>query len=218
MIHPLANGTVEFWLEAVNGGLEEYQGSEYQSEHIKLIIQEGANPYLRIPEQEITLRAGDPLTLRWASNLAQKNSEYGADAESRKTTFTIKVYQGEDIESQPVKTYTVTYDPATPDDTITMGDGTTLPMWTKDESDALTPNQSFVIPELTDTGVGYTITITAQGERTQRGSGEKPGRSLYRPDPRDRDCPARVRVPHPARHPFQGQRGQLDHPLHPHGL
>lgn len=162
VIHPLANGTVEFWLEAVNGGLEEYQGSEYQSEHIKLIIQEGANPYLRIPEQEITLRAGDPLTLRWASNLAQKNSEYGADAESRKTTFTIKVYQGEDIESQPVKTYTVTYDPATPDDTITMGDGTTLPMWTKDESDALTPNQSFVIPELTDTGVGYTITITAQ--------------------------------------------------------
>ena len=41
VIHPLANGTVEFWLEAVNGGLEEYQGSEYQSEHIKLIIQEG---------------------------------------------------------------------------------------------------------------------------------------------------------------------------------
>lgn len=162
VIHPLAKGTAEFYLEAVNGGLEEYQGSEYQSEHIKLTIQEGANPYLRIPEQEITLRSGDPLTLRWASNLAQKNSEYGADAESRKTTFTIKVYQGEGTEGQPVNTYTVTYDPNTPDGTITMGDGTTLPMWTKDESDALTPNQSFIIPELTDTGNGYTITVTAQ--------------------------------------------------------
>ena len=166
VIHPLAKGTVEFWLEAVNGGLEEYKGEEYQSEHIKLTIQEGANPYLRIPEQEITLRSGAPLTLRWASNLAQKNSEYGADAESKKTTFTIKVYQGEDIESQPVKTYTVTYDPATPDGTITMGDGTTLPMWAKDENDntiqPLTPNQSFIIPGLDDTGAGYTITITAQ--------------------------------------------------------
>lgn len=162
VIHPLASGTVEFWLEAVNGGLEEYQGEGYQSEHISLTIQEGANPYLRIPEQEITLRAGDPLTLRWASNLAQKNSEYGKDAESKKTTFTINVYSGTDTTGTPVETYTVTYDPATPDGTITMGDGTTLPMWTKDESDALTPNQSFIIPGLDDTGAGYTITITAQ--------------------------------------------------------
>lgn len=157
-IHPLAKGTVEFWLEAVNGGLEEYQGEDYQSEHISLTIQEGANPYLRIPEQEITLRAGDPLTLRWASNLAQKNNEYGNAA----TTFTIKVYGGTDSTGTPVKTYDVTYDPSTPDGTITMGDGTTLPMWTTDESGALTPNQSFVIPGLDDTGNGYTITITAQ--------------------------------------------------------
>lgn len=163
VIHPLAKGTAEFWLEAVNGGLEEYQGEAYQSQHITLTIQEGANPYLRIPEQEITLRSGDPLTLRWASNLAQKNSEYGADAESKKTTFTISVYSGTDTSGTPVKTYDVTYDPATPDGTITMGDNsTTLPMWTRDESGALTPNQSFIIPGLTDTGNGYTVTITAQ--------------------------------------------------------
>lgn len=163
VIHPLAKGTVEFWLEAVNGGLEEYQGSEYQSQHITLTIQEGANPYLRIPEQEITLRSGDPLTLRWASNLAQKNSEYGEDAEGKKTTFTINVYSGTDTTGTLVKTYDVTYDPATPDGTITMGDGETkIPMWTTDESGALTPNQAFVIPGLTDTGNGYTVTITAQ--------------------------------------------------------
>lgn len=158
VIHPLKAGKVEFWLEAVNGGLEEYQGADYQSEHISLTIQEGANPYLRIPESQITLRSGDPLTLRWASNLAQKNSEYGRSA----TTFTINVYGGADTTGTPVKTYTVTYDPGTPEGKITMGDGTEIPMWTTDESGALTPNQSFIIPGLDDTGAGYTITVTAQ--------------------------------------------------------
>lgn len=163
VIHPLAKGTVEFWLEAVNGGLADYQGEEYQSDHISLTIQEGANPYLRIPESQITLRTGDPLTLRWASNLAQKNIEFGGEGDGQKTTFEIKVYKGDSATGTPVQTHTVTYDPSTPNGTITMGDNsTTLPMWTTDESGALTPNQSFIITGLDDTANGYTVTITAQ--------------------------------------------------------
>ena len=76
-IHPLKAGEVEFWLEAVNGGLEEYQGEKYSPTAFALTIQEGANPYLTSRRVRITLCSGDPLTLRWASNLAQKNSEFG---------------------------------------------------------------------------------------------------------------------------------------------
>ena len=161
VIHPLKAGVVKVYLEAVNGNLEEYAGE--RSAPVTLTIQEGANPYLRIPESQITLRSGDNLTLRWASNLAQKNSEFGAEGEGKKTTFTINVYNGDKADGTAVQTHTVTYDPSTPDGTITMGDGKTeIPMWTKDESGALTPNQSFIIPGLTDTGSGYTITIAAQ--------------------------------------------------------
>ncbi len=162
VIHPLKAGVVKIYLEAVNGNLEEYQGAEYRSAPVTLTIQEGAEPYLRIPESQITLRSGDNLALRWASNLAQKNSEYGAEGEGKKTTFTINIYGGTATTGKPEATYTATYDPKAPDGTITMGDGTTIPMWTKDESGALTPNQSFIIPGLDDTGSGYTITITAR--------------------------------------------------------
>ena len=171
-IHPLKAGEVEFWLEAVNGGLEEYQGEKYQSTHIALTIQEGANPYLRIPESQITLRSGDPLTLRWASNLAQKNSEFGDAA----TTFTINVFGGTDTTGAPVKTYTATYDPSTPDGTITMGDGTDLPMWTTDESGALTPNQSFMISDLDDTP--RRATPSPLPLRWRRGGPMPPGTAL----------------------------------------
>lgn len=162
IIHPLKTGTVTFYLEAVNGNLEEYHGEEYRSDGVTLTVQEGAEPYLRIPESQITMRSGDPLTLRWASNLAQKNREFGAAGEGQRTTFTINVYSGTNTTGKPVKAYEVTYDPATPDGSITMGDGTNLPMWTKDESGALTPNQSFLIPCLDDTKDGYTIVLSAQ--------------------------------------------------------
>ena len=160
VVHPLAKGTAEFWLEAVNGNLKDYAGE--RSESIFITIQEGANPYLRIPEENSSIRSGDSFTLRWASNLVQKNMEYGAEGEGQKTTFTINVYLGKDTSDMPVKTYTVTYDPGTPDGTITMGDSTTIPMWTKDENGALTPNQTFIIPDLTNTGSGYTIVISAE--------------------------------------------------------
>ena len=87
----------------------------------------------------------------------KEDHEFGDAA----TTFTINVFGGTDTTGAPVKTYTATYNPSTPDGTITMGDGTDLPMWTTDESVALTPNQSFMISDLDDTKAGYTITITA---------------------------------------------------------
>lgn len=161
-IHPLKAGTVTFYLEAVNGNLEDYKGEEYRSEGITLTIQEGAEPYLRIPESQMTLRSGDPLTLRWASNLPQKNAEFGTTEDGKKTIFTIAVYSGDNTQGQAVKTYTVTYDPAAPEGTVEMGDGTTIPMWTVGEGGSLTPNQSFLIPGLYDTKDGYTIVLSAQ--------------------------------------------------------
>ncbi|MBE5056856.1 S-layer homology domain-containing protein [Pseudoflavonifractor sp. DSM 107456] len=165
VIHPLKAGTVTFYLEAVNGNLEEYQGEDYRSEGITLTVQEGAEPYLRIPESQITLRSGDPLTLRWASNLAQKNREFGMTEEEKKTSFTIAVYPGDKTQGQAVKTYTVTYDPSTPDGTLEMGNGTTAPMWTMGEDGTMTPNQSFLIPGLDDTKDGYTIVLSVQAAK-----------------------------------------------------
>lgn len=162
VIHPLKAGTVTFYLEAVNGNLEEYQGEDYRSDGVTLTIQEGAEPYLHIPESQITVSTGDPLTLRWASNLVQKNMEFSETAEEKKTTFTIAVYPGDEVQGQAVKTYTVTYDPSTPDGTLAMGDETTIPMWTVGEDGTMTPNQSFRIPGLDDTKDGYTIVLSAQ--------------------------------------------------------
>ena len=139
-VYPLGAGTVEFYLEAVNGNLTEYTGE--RSKGVALTFQQGAEPYLRIPESKMTIRSGDPVTVRWASNLVQKNSEYGGGA----TTFTITV-AGPDGQ-QVGEPYTVTYDPADQSDPVLWANGS--------------PNQSFSINSLTDTDTrGYTVTVSA---------------------------------------------------------
>ena len=166
-VYPLSAGTVTFWLEAVNGNLADYAGQ--RSQGVSLTVQQGVQPYLRIPESEMTIRSGDLLTLRWASNLVQKNRDYGGP--DTKTTFTLTVTgpDGRQV-GQP---YTVTYDPATPEGTISMGDGTSMPMWTKAEGGALTPNQSFSIAGLTDTdAAGYTLTLSARAGENVPGAKE----------------------------------------------
>lgn len=144
-VYPLGTGTVEFCLEAVNGNLAEYAGERSQS--VSLTIQQGAEPYLRIPENEMTIRSGDPVTVRWASNLVQKNMEYGGA--NTPTSFTITVTGPN---GQPVgEPYVVTYDPADQSDPALWADGS--------------PNQSFTINGLTDTDAkGYTVTLSASAD------------------------------------------------------
>lgn len=154
-------GTANFYVKALNGGL--YEGEAYAKKVGSITIQEGAMPYLRIPETESSIRSGDPFTLRWASNLVQKNGEF---ADNASTAFEIKVYKGTDTTGEPVQTHTVTYDPK---NTSAKFPGTDTPMWVEstdeDGSKTWTPNQSFVIPGLTDTDpAGYTVTITARAD------------------------------------------------------
>lgn len=108
-------------------------------------MEEGAEPYLYIPEETMTIREGDPLTLRWASNLVQKNAEFGNNAP---TTFTITVKDPDG--NVAGETYSITYDPKDTSDPKLWIDGS--------------PNQSYPITGLkTTTGDGkYTITISAQ--------------------------------------------------------
>lgn len=91
----LSKGTANFYVRGFNGGLEAYRDEDPYSEsgtyHKRvgsITVEEGAEPYLYIPEETMTIREGDPLTLRWASNLVQKNAEFGNNAP---TTFTITV-------------------------------------------------------------------------------------------------------------------------------
>lgn len=161
------SGTANFYVKALNGGLYgDPEGTEdddltYAKRVGSITVQEGAMPYLRIPEANSSIRSGDPFTLRWASNLVQKNGEF---ADNAYTTFEIKVYKGTDATGEPVQTHTVTYDP---NNTSATFPGTDTPMWVEstdeDGSKTWTPNQSFVIQGLTDTDpAGYTVTITAK--------------------------------------------------------
>ncbi len=141
VVHPLKSGTVSFYLEAVNGNQKEYAGQ--RSAPVTLEIREGAEPYLRIPESEMTIRSGDPVTLRWASNLVQKNAEY---ADGAATTFHIEVTGPKGY----FEAYDVTYDPANQDEEL----------WVNGS-----PNQSFTINGLTEVdAAGYTITLSAEAD------------------------------------------------------
>lgn len=199
-VYPLGTGTASFYLEAVNGNLEEYAGE--RSQPVSLTIQQGAEPYLRIPQETTTIRAGDPLTLRWASNLVQKNMEYGGP--DTKTTFTLTVTgPGGQQVGEP---HTVTYDPATPDGTISMGNGASMPMWTKGEENSLTPNQSFSISGLTDTDTrGYTITLSASADKNVPGGGELTATASVKVISK----PVTVRLTRP-KNLFQTNTGTLD--------
>lgn len=155
----LGTGTANFYIRAVNGNLSAYRdGTEdapyeddgtYSKKVATLTVGEGEVPYLTIPEDQLTVRAGEDVTVRWASNLVQKNAEYNNTAP---TTFTINVYQGEDTSGTPVQTHTVTYDPK---------DTTNETLWVDG-----TPNQSYVLSGLTETAaagaVSYTVTVSAQ--------------------------------------------------------
>ena len=164
-------GEVDFYVRAWNGDLEEYQDKEipaggagtYSKWAAHLSVGEGGAPYLTIPERALTARAGEDVTLRWASNLVQKNMEYAQG--SKTTTFTLEVYRGRAAAGTPVQTHTIVYDPAQPDGTITMGNGETLPMWIANAEGVLTPNQSFALSGLTEItasgGVSYTLLLTA---------------------------------------------------------
>lgn len=152
VVYPLGAGTVEFWLEAVNGGLTEVYGQQ-RSDSVSLTIEEGAEPYLRIPEDSMTVRSGDNVTLRWASNLVQKNASYGNNAP---TAFTIEVYEGTDTDGRPVRTETVVYDPSDTSDKALWVDGS--------------PNQSYVLEGLDKVSVGgeaaYTIVLSVDAEES----------------------------------------------------
>ena len=167
-------GTVNFYIRAVNGDLEAYQdGTEdapyaedgdYSKLVATLTVGEGDAPYLRIPEDALTVRAGDDVTLRWAGNLVQKNMQYSQDTEP--TAFTIQVYQGgPDEDGQPagelIQTVKFTYDPKQPGATFP---GTVLPMWSG-EGETLTPIQSYTLTGLNQISIGnepsYTLVLTA---------------------------------------------------------
>lgn len=148
----LSKGTANFYVRGFNGGLEAYRDEDPYSEsgtyHKRvgsITVEEGAEPYLYIPEETMTIREGDPLTLRWASNLVQKNAEFGNNAP---TTFTITVKDPDG--NVAGETYSITYDPKDTSDPKLWIDGS--------------PNQSYPITGLkTTTGDGkYTITISAQ--------------------------------------------------------
>ena len=163
IISPLADGEVSFYLEAVNGNLEAYKETDntlkgegrgthgYLSEPVTLTIQVGSAPYLRIPEESVNIRSGAPVTLRWASNLVQKNAEFANNAP---TTFTIKVYKGTDTSGEPVQSHTVTYNPADMSDTT---------LWTEGS-----PNQYITLNGLSDISQGnspsYTIVLSAEAD------------------------------------------------------
>ena len=123
----LGTGTVNIYVRAVNGNLSAYRdGTEdapyeddgiYSKKVATLTVGEGDAPYLRIPEDEITVRSGDDVTLRWAGNLVQKNMQYSGDKAA--TAFTIEVFEGGlDKDGQPagelLNTVEFTYDPARP--------------------------------------------------------------------------------------------------------
>ncbi|MDY3712080.1 MAG: hypothetical protein SO044_06680 [Agathobaculum sp.] len=151
-VFPLRSGTVEFYLEAVNGNLPDY--ADQRSQPVTLTVQEGGAPYLRIPESSTTIRAGEPYTLRWASNLVQKNAEYAANAP---TVFTIQVFTGADTTGEPLQRHSVTYDPADQSDPNLWSGGS--------------PNQSYTITGLDGTGAaGYTIVLSAEANAAVPGS------------------------------------------------
>ena len=167
-------GTASFYIRAVNGNLSAYRaGTEdapyvddgiYSKKVATLTVGEGDAPYLRIPEDELTVRSGDDVTLRWAGNLVQKNMQYSGDKAA--TTFTIQVFEGglgED--GQPagelLNTVKFTYDPSDPDAAFP---GTDLPMWSG-EGESLTPIQSYTLTGLDQVSTGgqpsYTLKLTA---------------------------------------------------------
>ena len=169
----LGTGTVNIYVRAVNGGVEDYQDEEPYPEEGKgvyckrvatLTVGEGEVPYLTIPEDQLTVRSGEDVTVRWASNLVQKNAEYANNAP---TEFTINVYQGTDTSGAPVQTHTVTYNPA---------DTTNANLWVDG-----TPNQSYVLSGLTETAaagaVSYTVTVSAQAAEEVPGV-ENPNRTF----------------------------------------
>lgn len=150
-------GTANFYVKAVNGGL--YEGDAYVKQVGSITVQEGAEPYLTIPETSLSVRAGEPLTLRWASNLVQKNAEYGQNAS---TTFTICVYKGTEAQGEPLQTHTVTYTPATPDAEDQQG------LWVNGS-----PNQFLILQGLDSTDPsGYTLTVQAEANSQVPGISE----------------------------------------------
>ncbi|MCD7999664.1 MAG: hypothetical protein LUH21_20805 [Clostridiales bacterium] len=111
-------GEVTFTLMALNGGNNQGDLTKYQAVTAKsLVAIEGNNPYLSIPDSlnKITVKTGTPVTVRWATNLFDKNGQApGAPA----TSLTLKVYKAEygkdgsllpiDRLSSPLHTETVT--------------------------------------------------------------------------------------------------------------
>lgn len=150
-------GTANFYVKAVNGGL--YEGDAYVKQVGSITVQEGAEPYLTIPETTLSVRAGEPVTLRWASNLVQKNAEYGPNAP---TTFTVCVYKGTEAQGEPLQTQTVTYTPATPDAEDQQG------LWVNGS-----PNQFLILQGLDSTDPsGYTLTVQAEANSQVPGISE----------------------------------------------
>lgn len=167
-------GTANFYIRAVNGGLSAYRDGDedapyaengtYSKKVASLTVGEGDAPYLRIPEDEITVRAGDDVTLRWAGNLVQKNMQYSGG--NTPTTFTIQVYEGgtdadEQPAGEPIQTVEFTYDPSYPGAAFP---NTDLPMWSG-EGESLTPIQSYTLTgldEISSNGQpSYTLVLTA---------------------------------------------------------
>ena len=131
---------------------------------------EGDAPYLRIPEDEITVRSGDDVTLRWAGNLVQKNMQYSGD--TAPTAFTIEVYQGGLGEnSQPseelLNTVKFTYDPAQPGGAQTFTGCATVTVVSRPVTVTLERPESFYLVNQGALDLSYVLTDYDVGNDAQ---------------------------------------------------